>query len=93
MIIAYLISNPQFNIIMKHFIYHFKYNNGCCLAFCFGFGYQANHIVSYESCDITHVAKGWRFDQGAKILVNFTRVGQLMFIKCSEKSPPRAKIL
>ena len=27
--------------------------------------------------------KGWAFDQGAKILVNFPRVGQHTFIKCS----------
>ena len=27
--------------------------------------------------------KGWRFDEGAKLLVNFPRVGQHTFIKCS----------
>ena len=27
-------------------------NGGCCLAFCFGFGYRANHIVSYEEGNV-----------------------------------------
>ena len=35
--------------------------------------------------------KGWGFDQGAKILVNFPRVGQHMFIKCSQNPHPGAK--
>ena len=35
--------------------------------------------------------RGWGFDKGTKILVNFPREGQHMFTKCSSKSPPRDK--
>ena len=31
----------------------------CCLVFCFGFGYRANHIVSYDSCNTAEICRCW----------------------------------